>query len=131
MCCISKYPEVFLSGHRLLPHLRAASLELRNESNVVALVLGVDVALLEHQAHHGGVSLDACGRDVLLKNKKRQETRQESGTEEEPPDNVHRIKKVVRTSPKQRQQKGLYMKLVFFHSGHGSHVYVVTTAGMW
>lgn len=47
-------------------YLSTASLKLSDESNVVALVLGVDVALLENQAHHGSVCLDASGGRVLL-----------------------------------------------------------------
>lgn len=44
-------------------HLRAASLELSDERNVVALVLGVDMALLQHQAHDGRFRLDlGCRR---------------------------------------------------------------------
>lgn len=35
----------------------------------MALVLGVDVALLENQPHHGSVRLDASGGRVLLKPK--------------------------------------------------------------
>lgn len=32
----------------------------------MALVLGVDVALLEDETHHGSIGLDACSRGVFL-----------------------------------------------------------------
>lgn len=50
-----------------LAYLSTASLELGDESNVVALILGVDVALLENQTHNGSVGLDASGGRVHLK----------------------------------------------------------------
>lgn len=56
-------------------HLGTAGLELCDERNVVALVLGVDVALLEDKAHYRGIAFDARGRGVLLGN--RHETRAE------------------------------------------------------
>lgn len=50
-----------------ISYLRTASLELGDEGDVVALVLGVDVALLQNEADHGGGVLDSGGRGVLLK----------------------------------------------------------------
>jgi hypothetical protein len=46
-------------------HLGATSLELGDDGRVVALVLGVDVRLLQHQAHrHGVLRVDAGGLAV-------------------------------------------------------------------
>lgn len=58
-----------------IAHLGTSRLKLGDERNVVALVLSVDVALLEHEADHRGAVLDARSRGVLLLETRNKNTR--------------------------------------------------------